>query len=526
MTDWQLIGAALGGVGLLLLGMATMTEGLRVAAGQALRSMLARATGRPLRAVASGILITGVVQSSSAVTVATIGFVNAGLLTLAQAVPVIYGSNVGTTATAWLVALIGFHVDVRLFALPLIGGGMLLRVFAGERRAGALGTALVGFGLFFLGIDLLRGTFADLGAQMPIAELVRAGPVGVVAALVLGFSLTLLMQSSSAALTVILTVAAGNLVSLPSAAVMVIGANVGTTSTALIAVVGATPDAKRAAAAHLAFNLGTGVAALALLPALLWLVAQAADGTLAAGGTAAVLALFHTAFNFLGVLIFLPLTSRLVAWLSTRFRTAEEDLARPQYLDRTLLGTPALALDALARELERVAGISRRMAVAAVRGDDGSAHLAAERLAVERLLETIGDYCQQLHRASMSREMAEAMADALRVVRDVEETLVAVREVAALAPQLTPLTDAPRTAVDGFFAYAVACLQGDTYPDDEALQERYEAVKSRLLMPETDLAVRTVVRHLDRLSAVRRCLREAAKAQRHLESMRRSSANP
>ncbi|MES1944034.1 Na+/Picotransporter [Salinisphaera sp. PC39] len=524
MIDWQLAGSALGGIGLLLLGMATMTEGLRVAAGQALRTILARATGRPLRAVASGVLITGVVQSSSAVTVATIGFVNAGLLGLAQAVPVIYGSNVGTTATAWLVALIGFHVDVRLLALPLIGIGMLLRVFAGQRRAGAIGLALVGFGVFFAGIDLLREAFADIGARVPLAELVRAGPAGILTALGLGFLLTMLMQSSSAALTVILTVAGGGMVSLPSAAVMVIGANIGTTSTALIAVLGATPNAKRAAAAHLVFNLGTGVVALLSLPVLLGVLSLAADGGLAGGGAAAVLALFHTAFNVLGVLLFLPLTPRLVAYLATRFRTAEEDLARPQFLDSTLLGTPALALEALARELDRAAGISRGIAVAALRGETAPARLGAERAAVDRLLDVIGDYCERLQRGSMPPEEAEAMTYALRTVRDIEDTLLAARTVVDLGAELPALPAGPGEAVAGFAEHAVACLRRDAPLDETALEERYQTVKTRLLQAGPAVAVRSIVRHVDRLSAMRRCVREADKARRRLASMRERAA--
>ncbi|WP_043765107.1 Na/Pi cotransporter family protein [Algiphilus aromaticivorans] len=520
--DWSLLGATLGGIGLLLLGMHIMTDGLREAAGDALRGLLVRATGRPLRAVASGVLITGIVQSSSAVTVATIGFVNAGLLNLTQAIPVIYGSNVGTTATAWLVALVGFHIDVRLLALPMIGVGMLLRVFAGPRRIGAVGMALVGFGIFFTGIDTLRVAFADIGSQMPIAQLVSGGWLGLFVALGLGFALTLLMQSSSAALTIILTVAAGGMVALPSAAVMVIGANLGTTSTALIAVIGATPNARRAAAAHFAFNLGTGVVALLLLPLLLWLLSLVAESTGEGASAAAVLALFHTAFNVLGVLIFLPLTPRLVAFVSARFRTAEEDLARPQHLDGTLLHTPSLALDALARELERAAALSRGCLIDALQPDHAAERLAAREATVTRLVDSIGDYCQQLQQTSMSADSAMAMAEALQALRHIGETAASARTLSESAASLSELPAEAREAVSEFAIYARAQMQApeDSESDREA---RYQASKAELLRADSRVPVRTAVRHLERLGVIRDGLRSALRARQHLEALPRQA---
>lgn len=516
--ELPIIGTTLGGIGLLLLGMHIMTDGLRESAGDALRGLLVRATGRPLRAVLSGVLITGVVQSSSAVTVATIGFVNAGLLSLTQAIPVIYGSNVGTTATAWLVALIGFHIDVRLLALPMIGVGMLLRVFAGPRRLGAAGMALVGFGIFFTGIDTLRVAFSDIGGQMPIAELVGGGGLGLMIALGLGFALTLLMQSSSAALTIILTVAAGGMVSLPSAAVMVIGANLGTTSTALIAVIGATPNARRAATAHFSFNLGTGIVALLLLPVLLWLLSMVAETTGEGASAAAVLALFHTAFNVLGVLIFLPLTPRLVAFVSARFRTEEEDLARPQYLDGTLLHTPALALDALARELQRAAALSSDYLIDALKRDRAMDRLVGRDATVTRLVDSIGDYCQQLQQASMTADSAAAMAHALQSLRHIRETTAAARALSDSAASVGELPRPVREAVGKFAVYAAAEMQTPEDGDDDR-ESRYQAGKAALLRADSSVPVRTAVQHLERLGVICDGLRSALRARKHLSAL-------
>jgi phosphate:Na+ symporter len=150
----SMIGSLIGGIGLFQLGMLLMTDGFKLAAGKTLRNILESSTSTPLKGLLSGALITSLVQSSSAVTVAIIGFVNAGLMSLSQAITVIYGSNIGTTMTSWLVALIGFKVNIKAFALPAIGVGMMQRLIKGPGRQGAIGEALAGFGVFFLALRL------------------------------------------------------------------------------------------------------------------------------------------------------------------------------------------------------------------------------------------------------------------------------------------------------------------------------------------------------------------------------------
>ena len=203
-----------GGVGLFLLGMKLMTDGLKVAAGGALRSILAGWTSTVPRGVAAGVLITGLVQSSTAVIFATIGFVNAGLLSLAQALGVIYGSNVGTTFTSWLVALVGFNVDLKLLALPAIGFGMALNTLSKAARQRALGEALTGFGVFFIGINVLKSVFTGTGQSLPIELLGDGTGWSVLLYASAGALLTVAMQSSSAALAVTLTAAAGGIIPL------------------------------------------------------------------------------------------------------------------------------------------------------------------------------------------------------------------------------------------------------------------------------------------------------------------------
>jgi len=269
MLTFSSIGHIIGGVGLFLLGMMLMTDGLKVAAGRSLKKLLERGTDTAFHGLVSGATLTALVQSSSAVTVAAIGFVNAGMLTLERSVWVIFGSNIGTTMTGWLVALIGFKIKIELFALPAIGLGMIFKLTGPETRRGAFGQALAGFGLFFVGISVLKDAFEGVAQTIDVSSLYVEGFVGVLTFVGIGFLMTLLTQSSSAAISIALAAAAGNLVELEPAAAMVIGANIGTTSTALIAVLGATPNAKRVAASHVAFNLLTGLVAIILLPVML-----------------------------------------------------------------------------------------------------------------------------------------------------------------------------------------------------------------------------------------------------------------
>lgn len=529
-----MVAALLGGIGLFLLGMRLMTEGLRLAAGRALRGILARSTGTRLRGVLSGALITSIVQSSSAVTVATIGFVNAGILTLLQAVAIIYGSNVGTTATGWIVAVIGLHVNVKVLALPAIGIGMLVAVMIREERRRAAGQALAGFGVFFLGIDVLRAAFEGLGTASGVAAATGDGGRGALFFLGAGFLLTLVTQSSSAALAITLTAAAGQVLPIQSAAAAVIGCNVGTTSTAALSAIGATPNAKRAAGAHLAFNLLTGAVALALLPWLIPLLLRIRAGLGLAAQPATILALFHTTFNVLGVLLLWPFTDALVRFLRKRFRTQEENEAMPVYLDRNVLASPVLALRALLLEIRRIGAIALRMARSALsaEGVPGAA-LAGDRSAVDRLVEAVGGFTSQIQRGEVPREMQEGLPDALRVSRYDSEVAELAAKVAAAQAALGPI-EHPALAGElaEFRGLVVKELEraevGSTGFTAEGcrtalarVEEAYQALKSSFLRAGTrgELPVRLMVDALDLLSDVRRMAQQAAKAALHLAEL-------
>jgi len=412
-----LIGGAIGGIGLFLLGMRLMTDGLKLAAGAMLRDVLTRWTRTRGRALWSGVLITGIVQSSSAVTVASIGFVNAGVLTLGQAMWVIFGSNVGTTMTGWIVALVGFDIKIEAFALPLLGIGMFLSLTGVSSRRGAFGEALAGFGVFFLGIATLKTTFAGLGQAVDLGAFVSGGILNDIMFVAIGIVMTTLVQSSSAVIAIALTAAAGGILTVEAGASLVIGANVGTTTTAALAVLGATSNARRVAVSHVVFNVLTGIVALLLLPVLLVIV-DATEKTLAAGvGSTAALALFHTVFNVLGVVLMWPLAPRLETWLADRFVTAEEDEARPRHLDDTGLALPALALDAIVLELGRVAAVAFGIARAAFLDPAASAdRLRRRRGIIDALNDAIVAYVQKLSAANNAQAVAEALPHPIRAL--------------------------------------------------------------------------------------------------------------
>ncbi|MCW5554289.1 MAG: Na/Pi cotransporter family protein [Verrucomicrobiae bacterium] len=340
-----------GGIGLLLLGMVLLTDGLKAFAGDALRRALVRFTGTPLKAFGSGALVTAMVQSSSATTVTVIGFVSAGLLTFPQAVGVVMGASLGTTGTGWIVAVLGLKVSLGFYALPLVGAGAFLKLL-GHGRMKSLGLALAGFGLIFIGIETLQAGMAGLSGVFNLARLPAGGLLGHILAMVIGMVMTVIMQSSSAAVATTLTALHTGAINFEQAASLVIGAAVGTTVTGALAAIGSSVPAKRTALAHVLFNLATGVIAVVLLPVLLWGIGLAQKhGGLDAGATS--LAVFHTVFIGLGVAIFLPFARPFARWIERRL--PERGPTLTQHLDATLLHAPAVALEATRRALSETA---------------------------------------------------------------------------------------------------------------------------------------------------------------------------
>jgi phosphate:Na+ symporter len=372
------------------------------------------------------------VQSSGAVTVATIGFANAGLLTLERAIWVIYGSNVGSTMTGWIVALIGFQFDIREVALPLVGLGALLKFTGMHQRRAHFGTALIGFGLLFLGIGFLKSTFDASGALTSVPHLGYEGFHFVLLYALLGVALAALMQSSSAVLVIALSAAEGGLMPLATAAAIIVGASIGTTTTGLLSSLGATPNAKRVAFSHLAFNVVAAVAALVLMTPLLALSDELGRVFGVPPTSAATLALFQTLFTVLGVLLIWPLTGVLQRQLQKRFRTQEEEEAQPRHLDKAVLTLPYVAVDTIAREVVRINEHTIDAFRKSLRFDTQHPPSFAEHRIVRRLADAVGQYAVELGRNEMMPLLSGKLAGLIEstqqflLVTDITEDLALV----------------------------------------------------------------------------------------------------
>jgi phosphate:Na+ symporter len=361
----------IGGIGLFLLGMVLLTDGLKAAAGDALRRLLTHFTGGRMKSLLSGVAITALVQSSSATTLMTIGFVSAGLLTFPQAVGVIFGANLGTTSTGWLVALLGLRLSIGVVALPLVAAGALMRLL-GRGRLGAIGLACAGFGLIFVGIDMLQVGMAELALHVEPARLPGGTAGGRLLLAGAGLVMTVVMQSSSAALATTLTALASGTIDLQQGAALVIGQNVGTTVTAALAAIGASVPARRTALAHVLFNVLTAVVAFLVLPVLLG-AAYAAVGP-GAASSPTTLAAFHTTFKLLGVALLLPVLPRFCRLVERMVPDRGPVLTR--HLDPSVAALPPVAVEAARRTVFDVLHVAAAAAAERLAGHGGPARQA------------------------------------------------------------------------------------------------------------------------------------------------------
>lgn len=343
--------AALGGLGLFLLGMLLLTEGLRAWAGDRLRSGLARFTRTPWSGALSGAVATAMVQSSSATTVTAVGFVGAGVLEFSQALGILFGANLGSTVTGWLVALLGFRVDLGAVAFPGVLFGVGLRLF-GRERLRNLGWVVAGFSLLFVGLAAMQAGLANFEGVVTPRDFPPDTWLGRLQLVGIGFAITTVTQASSAGVATALVALQAGTITLQQGGALVIGMDVATTLSALYATIGGSRAMRRTGMAHVVFNLMTGLLAFALLDPLL-----AATATLfppaVPGNAQLALVAFHTSFNALGVLLVLPLTRPFARLLEAL--VPERAHPRTARLDRRLLAHPAAALDATAATLGELA---------------------------------------------------------------------------------------------------------------------------------------------------------------------------
>jgi phosphate:Na+ symporter len=333
-------------------------------------------------------------------------------------------------------------------------------------------------------------------------------------------------------MAVILTATAGGVVNVETGAAMVIGANVGTTSTALLSVIGATPNAKRVAAAHIAFNLLTGIVALIMLPFILSTLERSRDVIGLASGPAAGLALFHTVFNLLGVLLMSPATPALVRRLERAFASIEEEEARPVYLDQNVLVTPVLAIQALALELDRAAGFARRLAITALGEAPSVGRIDRDRVILERIVDSALSFANQIQRSSLPADVVESVPTARRAAVDLIDLADLSVSVATTRASLQPVAvESIAGDLSGFRGRVWNLLE--TIGDDkgesnahavdliDAINEEYRSLKERLVRSAQDdqLPTRIMIDRLDLFRDIHRMGLQYVSAMRRLSSI-------
>ena len=373
----------LGALGMFLYGMNLMSSGLQKAAGDRLRGLLSAMTSNPFKGVLTGLGITSVIQSSSATTVMVVSFVNAGLLTLAQAIGVIMGANIGTTVTAWLVSWLGFKADISILAVPLMLLGFIFSNSKKNQRQN-IGELIVGFCLLFLGLSFMKESVPDLNETPQVLEFVRSwaghGFGSVLIFLAFGTVLTLVLQSSSATMAITLIMLSMGFIPFNMACAMVLGENIGTTITANIAASVGNTQAKRAAMSHTIFNVFGVIWALIFFKPFLALVGKiiealfglpnpAAEGFAVSGqntpdATAALygLSMLHTLFNTINTLILVwcvRFIEKAVIWIIKTPKNNDNEAFRLKYISAGPLATPELAADQAFDEIIHFAQISK-----------------------------------------------------------------------------------------------------------------------------------------------------------------------
>lgn len=342
---------SVGGVGLFLLGMIILTEGLRNLVGSSLRRLVSRYTRTPARGAAVGALTTATIQSSSATTVTAVGFVGAGILTFPQGLGIIFGANIGTTATGWMVAILGFKLQLGQIAMVFVFAGVLLRLF-GRKKLRDIGWALAGFGVLFVGIGAMQQGMAQFEGVVTPQHFPDDTLIGRLQLVGIGALITLVTQSSSVGVAAALVALNAGTISFPQAAALVIGMDIGTTFTAALATVGGSVAMRRTGFAHVIFNVMIGTMAFFLLDPFSAIVVPLimADGV---ANSHIALVAFHTTFNAVGVLLILPAANPFAKLVIRLVPERGEPLL--QRLDTRLLREPAAAVDAAAATIGDIA---------------------------------------------------------------------------------------------------------------------------------------------------------------------------
>ncbi|MGM0597150.1 MAG: Na/Pi cotransporter family protein [Myxococcota bacterium] len=436
MANFNMIITLLGGLSFFLMGMITMSDALQKVAGTKMRSLLAAMTGNRFLGIFTGFLVTAIVQSSSATTVMLVSFVNAGLMNLTQSIGVILGANIGTTVTGWMVSLLGFKVKIAYFSLPSITLGFFAK-FSKKEKVNSWGEVLLGFGLLFFGLTMMKGaikTPENLAmVKLWMSNLHATGVFTRLIAIGAGALATIIIQSSSAVMALTLILAFQGLIDFETGIALILGQNIGTTITANLAALGAKKEAVRAARAHLVFNV-LGVL-IVMLSWPLWIKSTdwvVPSSSLISKNLPIHLSAFHTAFNIINTIIFIPFVG-LLAKIATRMVpdskiAAKEELKYLQYIDYGLIPTPQLALLAARQDLGLMADLViemiRNVRKLSKASKKPKGNLVSKILRMEeksdKMAAGIVDYLSHISHSSLSYQSSHEIAAMMHTVSDYE----------------------------------------------------------------------------------------------------------
>ena len=417
----QIVISLLGGLGLFLYGMNLMGESLEKVAGSKMKKIIELLTKNIFMGVLLGAVVTAVIQSSSATTVMVVGFVNAGLMGLPQAVGVIMGANIGTTVTAQIVSF-----DLTGMAPLALGIGILLYLFAGNEKYKQVGEVLIGFGLLFTGMESMKLAVSPLAEYKGFTDLLSTFGRYPILGLLLGFGITAIIQSSSAAMGMLVVLASQGLVPLSSALPILYGQNIGTCVTSLISSIGANKNAKRAAMIHLIFNILGTIIFLILLNGIVVKFVVSLDP----GNVARQIANVHTIFNIVSTILLLP-CNKLIVKLAMRIvpdkeDELEEDESRViKYIDDRMIQTPPIALASTIKEVARMGEKARDSVDYAMEGileasSEGIERCFKQEKSINQLQKTILNYLLKLSKAPLSEEDRETVDTLFNTVNDIE----------------------------------------------------------------------------------------------------------
>jgi phosphate:Na+ symporter len=430
----------IGGLGFFLFGIRMMSEGLRKVSSERIKRIIALLTKNRILALLVGTGVTALIQSSSAMTVMVVGFINAGLLTLKQAIPIILGANIGTTFTAWIVSFLAVF-KISHYALPAVGIGFLLMAAARRPNTRQWGEVLLGFGVLFVGIGFMKEAFAPLQANEQIMDLMVNFSRYPILGVLVGTIITMGLQSSSATIALVQVLAFRGLIDFPSAIPLILGDNIGTTITAQIAAVGSGTGAKRVAWAHTFFNVFGTIYMLVFIYLGVYqrIIEAIVPGDVTSNNIMLHIALSHTLFNVFNVLIFLPFIGLLQRLVEKMIKEKADHIsAQPRYLDRHLLETPVIALEQSKKEIVRMLHISE----SALKDSFGiffeerwelARNVERKEEAVDNLQAEITGYLIDISMEELEQREAEKIPVFIHSVNDIERIADHAENVVELA---------------------------------------------------------------------------------------------